>query len=159
MSEDRYSGFRIGIRVNTNHKVIKQSYTIFIPYRVILLQLIGKSKVSKMRPKPNITYPFIRLPQDCGNVIGQTVTIYETEHEGKRAFLLMMSDNATLSSRVIQPNATKNIESRVCALEMSIREISDKINLKEPDNPSEIKFRNTPDQIRTGVAGSKVLHD
>ena len=87
---------------------------------MISLQLIGKSKVSKMNPKPNITYPFIRLPKECGDVIGNTVGIYETEHEGKRAFLLVMGDDTTLPVKVIQQSDTKCIEKRLSDLEKDI---------------------------------------
>lgn len=94
---------------------------------MISLQLIGKSKVSKMNPKPSITYPFIRLPQECGDVIGNTVGIYETEHEGKRAFLLVIGDDTTISQRVIQPSDAKNIEKRLSDLENEVRKIRQKV--------------------------------
>jgi hypothetical protein len=77
-------------------------------------------------------------------------TINSDEHEG---------DDTTIPSKVIQPNYTKELESRAYALETLIKEISGKIILKENKNLPEIEKNDTPDQIRTGVAGSKVLHD
>ncbi len=40
-------------------------------------------------PKPDITSPFARLPQECLDALGQHNGIHDTEHKGKRAFLLL----------------------------------------------------------------------
>ena len=90
-----------------------------------------------MNPKPNITYPFIRLPKECGDVIGNTVGIYETEHEGKRAFLLVMGDDTTLPVKVIQQSDTKCIEKRLSDLEKDIREIKEAILIKAQESTEE----------------------
>ena len=77
---------------------------------VIPVRVIGRSKIGKVTPKPNITYPLIRLPQSCEDAIGQTVGIYETEHEGKRAFLLVPYDDATSEPKVERPNSKSSID-------------------------------------------------
>ena len=105
---------------------------------------IGKSKISKMNPKPNITYPFIRLPQACGDVIGQTVGIYETQHEGKRAFMLVVGNDATIPSKVIQLGDTKSLENRVFELENDIKEIKQSLIEKYQQNDSEIEISGRP---------------
>ncbi|MGA2105238.1 MAG: hypothetical protein ABSG06_07580 [Methanoregula sp.] len=88
--------------------------------------MIGRSKIGKVTPKPNITYPFARLPQACTDVIGKDVGIYETEHEGKRAFLLVMGDDTTLPVN-LQPSDIKDIEKRLSALENDVKEIKQKV--------------------------------
>ena len=104
---------------------------------------IGRSKVSKMNPKPNITYPFIRLPQDCGDIIGQTVGIYETEHEGNRAFLIVLNENYC-NKRVIQNSFTKNLENRLSELENDIKEIKQSLIEKYQQNDSKIEISGRP---------------
>ena len=123
-----------------------------------IMNYIGKSKISKLSPKPNIHYPLLRLPQSSVDTIGEMASIYETEHEGNRAFLIVL-DEDYCNKRVIQKNYTTNLEKRVSELETLIKEISGKIKSKEVKINPEIEINDTPDQIRTGVAGSKVLHD
>ena len=105
------------------------------------MKLIGRSKVSKISPKPYIIYPFIRLPKDYGDVIGQTVGIYETEHEGKRAFMLVMGDDTIIPTKVIQPSETKELEKRVIELENDIKEIKQFFVVKYQQNDTEISGR------------------
>ncbi len=81
---------------------------------------IGKSKIGKVRPKPNITYPLLRLPQHCSDFIGETEHIFETEQEGNKAFLIVFEDGEKAKSKVIQPSYITNIESRLSALESKI---------------------------------------
>ncbi len=121
------------------------------------MKLIGKSKVSKMNPKPNITYPFIRLPQDCGDVIGQTVGIYETEHEGRRAFMLVMSDNTTLPTKVIQHTTNVHVEKRINELEFKIDKVIDYINQKEPQKSARIEWARRDSNTRSSPCEGDVI--
>jgi hypothetical protein len=50
------------------------------------MELLGKSKIGKLSAK-GIEYPPLRLPRQGLNIIGNIAQIYETEHDGKRAFL------------------------------------------------------------------------
>lgn len=54
------------------------------------MQHIGKSKIGALSAKKGVTYPQLRLPQHCGDVIGHTADILETESEGKRTFLIVI---------------------------------------------------------------------
>ena len=108
------------------------------------MKMIGRSKVGKMTPKPNITYPFARLPQECTDVIGQTVGIFETEHEGKRTFMLVLGDDTTIPSKVIQPSDTKSLEKRVFELENDIKEIKQSLIEKYQQNDAKIEISERP---------------
>ncbi len=104
---------------------------------VNVVKLVGRSKIGKVTPKPNIIYPFARLPQECGDVIGHNVGIYETEHEGKRAILLVLDDEITIPTRVIQQSNTTSVEKRIIDLENDIRELKHAILNKSPQNVEE----------------------
>lgn len=82
-------------------------------YTCDFMNYVGKSKISKLSPKANIQYPLVRLPQSCGDSIGKTASIYETEHEGNRAYLIVLDDNAFKNTKVIQQNNTKSYECRL----------------------------------------------
>ncbi|MGD0170983.1 MAG: hypothetical protein ABSB81_02480 [Halobacteriota archaeon] len=49
------------------------------------MELIGKSKVTKLNARAGIVYPLIRLPKVYADKIGKTAEIFETKHENKRA--------------------------------------------------------------------------
>jgi len=51
-----------------------------------LMRYIGKSKISTLHPKPDISYPLIRLPQQYKHLIGETAQLFITNHEGKKGF-------------------------------------------------------------------------
>ena len=56
------------------------------------MKRIGVTKIGKLTPKPHLTYPLIRLPPEYGEVIGKKAQIFETEYEGNRAFLIVVSE-------------------------------------------------------------------
>jgi len=95
------------------------------------MQYIGKSKIGKQYSKPTITYPIIRLPLQCSEVIGTSVQIYELENAGQTIFVIIpdneKSENvgqevAQPNAKVVQPNHENDIESRLSALEPKIDE-------------------------------------
>ena len=105
---------------------------------VKFMRYVGKSKISTIHPKPNTSYPLLRLPQAFNNFIGETTHIFATDHEGKQAFLVVLDKNndqaEQVSSQVMQPvmqpeaedtqQYTENsVESRLSALENRIKEI------------------------------------
>jgi transposase len=79
--------------------------------------------------------------QDCGGVIGQTADIYETEYEGKRAFMLVIANDTITPIKVIQPSDTKCLEKRVFELENDIKEIKQSLIGKYQQNNSKIEIR------------------
>jgi len=58
------------------------------------MQLIGKSKIGSLSARKGVSYPQLRLPQQCADVIGDTADIFETESDGKRAFLIVTDQTA-----------------------------------------------------------------
>ena len=68
------------------------------------MRYVGKSKIGKLSAKGN-DYPQLRLPQQYSDTIGEIASIFETEHEGKQAFLVVtersvLSDNTVLKSKM-----------------------------------------------------------
>ena len=101
------------------------------------MRKIGSSRIGRHAPKPGFTYPTIRLPQERADIIGETVTLFETEHEGKRAFLVV-TDNAVsqtvaqLSSGGIVPDTYNE---RLIELEKRIGDVEKRF-LANPPAPS-----------------------
>jgi hypothetical protein len=58
------------------------------------MQYIGKSKIGKLSAK-GIAYPQLRLPQKYSDTIGKIANLFETEHEGKRAFLIVTEQSVS----------------------------------------------------------------
>ncbi len=65
---------------------------------------IGRSKIGKLSAK-GITYPQLRLPHQYSSTIGDVAGIFETEHEGKQAFLIVTEQRAPKSDTVLKPSA------------------------------------------------------
>jgi hypothetical protein len=78
------------------------------------MHYIGKSKISKIHPKPNNSYPLLRLPQAFNDFIGETTHIFETDHEGKQAFLVVLDKNndqaGQADAQVMQLKINSNIQ-------------------------------------------------
>jgi hypothetical protein len=115
------------------------------------MQYIGTSKISKLNPKPNLTYPLIRLPQRYKTVIGKTAHIYESSDEGQTNIVLVF-DESENKEKVIQPVIKRNAESdfsaRIEILEEEIRELRTLIE-KEVHFSNNIQNKSGPTEIRT----------
>ncbi len=88
------------------------------------MRKIGSSRIGRHAPKPGFAYPTIRLPQDHAGIIGETVTLFETEHEGKQAFLIVTGKKCAHPGT--QPQEIVSLpdyEKRIVELEKRIREI------------------------------------
>jgi hypothetical protein len=74
------------------------------------------------------------ISQECTEAIGQNTGIYETQHEGKRAFLLVMGDDTTITERIIQPSVPKAIENAYLTLNQILEKLKRLflINLLKP---------------------------
>ena len=85
---------------------------------------IGSSRIGRHAPKPGFTYPTIRLPQDRADIIGEAVTLFETVHEGKRAFLILTdmkcAQPATQPQEIV---SLPDYEKRIVELEKRINQI------------------------------------
>ena len=132
------------LNTSAHPKTSSAQLTLFIRFRKIELfyslcnsrwahaLYIGKSKIGKQYSKPTITYPIIRLLLQCSEAIGTSVQIYKSEQAGQTVFVIIpdneKSENvrhgvAQLISKVAQPEAETNLESRLSTLESSINEI------------------------------------
>jgi hypothetical protein len=121
------------------------------------MQYIGTSKISKLNPKPNLTYPLVRLPQRCASVIGKTAHIYESSEEGQNAIVLVFdeaeSSETENQEKVIQPVIKQNVESdcsaRIAVLEEETRDLRTLIE-KEAHLTSYIQKTDGLGRIRIG---------
>jgi hypothetical protein len=66
------------------------------------VHFIGKAKIGKLSAKGNY-YPQLRLPQRYSNIVGETARVFETEHEGKRAFLMVTEQKQPKNDTVLKP--------------------------------------------------------
>ena len=123
------------------------------------MKLIGRSKISKINPKPNIVYPMIRLPQECADTIGMTATIYETECDGKKAFLITIGQDADTATPVMKPELQNSLEKRLSDVESKINDLYSRLTGKESQKSCEIEIGNAALGIRTPVVGVKGRHD
>jgi len=127
------------------------------------MHYVGKSKISTLYAKRNTTYPQIRLPQQYSDVIGKIAHIFETEHNGDKAFLLVLKEEASsepateleqkvlkLSSKVLKPHNENDIESRLAALESSIEELKTLIFPNNGLSNNQTPKEDGLDRIRTG---------
>jgi 5-methylcytosine-specific restriction endonuclease McrBC GTP-binding regulatory subunit McrB len=67
------------------------------------VQFIGNAKIGKLSAKGN-DYPQLRLPHQYSNVVGEVVRVFETEHEGKRAFLILTGQKLPQNNTVLKPS-------------------------------------------------------
>ena len=121
------------------------------------MQYIGTSKISKLNPKPNLTYPLIRLPQRYKTVIGKTAHIYESSDEGQKAIVLVFDEaesketenKETVIQPVIKQNAGSDFSARIEVLEEEIRQLRTLIE-KEARLTSNITKTDGLGRIRIG---------
>lgn len=92
------------------------------------MKKVGETKIGKLTPKPHITYPLIRLPTEFVDVIGKRAQIFETEYEGNKAFLIVVSEE------VIKPKIDSELEKRISELENKIEELSNIISTFIPSD-------------------------
>jgi hypothetical protein len=53
------------------------------------MRFVGKSKIGRLSAKTDKIYPQIRLPPKLADTIGEIADVFETERNGKRAFLIV----------------------------------------------------------------------
>ena len=113
------------------------------------MQYVGTSKIGRLSAKKDKIYAQIRLPPQLTDTIGEVADIFETKHNGRRAFLLVtnqsMLDNNTVlqhDEKVVKLYHENDVESRLSNLESSIDEIK-KLLFQNNSifNPESIKNR------------------
>jgi hypothetical protein len=125
-----------------------------------LMRFVGKSKIGRLSAYEGKVYPQIRLPSHLADVIGETAGIFETEHEGKRAFLLVTrrpvsSDDTLLQSfyNIVKSDEARSAVKRLDALESEIKNLKSLLILNKGQYfPKKIKEdeSNGLGRIRTG---------
>ncbi|NPE28625.1 hypothetical protein HNV12_11780 [Methanococcoides sp. SA1] len=87
------------------------------------MKSIGKSKITRLRPKQNIEYPLIRLPQSHAHLAGETAHIFEIDNNGKPLFVISLDEDFDGNIEVIQPNTNSNLETRLNSLEKQLKSL------------------------------------
>jgi hypothetical protein len=117
------------------------------------MKKIAVSKISIQSSNPQYSYPIVRLPRILKDLAGKKAQIFQTEYEDSLAFLVVVDkpvDNESIDN---------SVESRLIAIESKIDYLTDAIFFISTQKNAESQKADTPGQIRTAVAGSKVLHD
>jgi len=111
------------------------------------MEFVGKSKIGRLSAK-GITYPQLRLPHQYSSTIGNVAGVFETEHEGKQAFLVvteraLLKEDTVLkpSEEVLKPVEKTAAESRLSALESEISDLKSALFSNESDAFTKIKNR------------------
>ena len=94
------------------------------------MRFVGTSKIGRLSAKKGRIYAQIRLPPPLADMIGDIADVFETERDGKRAFLLVTShyvldNNMVLQpgEKVVKPDDEKDNDRRLKALESQISEL------------------------------------
>ncbi len=118
------------------------------------MRFVGKAKIGKLSAK-GITYPQLRLPPNYSDSIGQVADVIETEHDGKRAFLIVPNNNTVLKpiAEVLKLDSQDYYVQRLQELELEIKGLRSRIFAEDNSSDDEIKktgTRSGPGRIRTG---------
>ncbi len=97
------------------------------------MKSIGKFKIIKNSPKPNITYPLVRLPSSCAHLIGEQAHVFETEINGKTVFIVSTDEDFNEDSIVVQPKREVDIESRLERIEKQLGITHETVTEERPD--------------------------
>ncbi len=103
------------------------------------MKSIGKYKIIKNSPKPNISYPMMRLPSSHAHLIGEQAHVFEAEIDGKTVFIMSTDGDFDENSIVVQPKSDFDLESRFESLEKRLLERLE--SQKNQDGPGEIRIR------------------
>ena len=126
-----------------------------------LMRFVGKSKICRLSAKKGKIYPQIRLPPHLADTIGEIADVFETERNGKSAFLLVTAKSVLDNDKVLQPDdkvvkpdAKIDNDRRFAALESQISELKSLLLLNESDSPLEKRKQKAEGEIRTRVVAS-----
>ena len=104
------------------------------------MESLGKFKIIKHKPKSDIVYPLIRLPQSQAHITGEVAHVFKTEFNGKPLYVVSLEEDFDGNIEVVQPSAKSDLEGRVEALEKKLDKSLEFENkcLKE-SGPAEIR--------------------
>jgi hypothetical protein len=125
------------------------------------MRFVGNSKIGRLSAKKGKSYAQIRLPPHLADTIGEIADVFETERDGKRAFLLVTKQSVLVNDSVLQPDdkvvkpdAKIDNDRRFVALESQIDELKSLLLLNESDSPHEKEKQKAEGEIRTRVVAS-----
>ena len=105
-----------------------------------VMRFLGTSKIGRLSAKKGKIYPQIRLPPALADTIGEIADVFETERQGKRAFLLVTKQNMLdydmvlqPSEKVVKPDVEIDNDRRFTVLESQINELKSLLLLNEVD--------------------------
>ena len=78
---------------------------------LLSMQPVFTHKIGRHSSKPSHAYPVIRLPLKFKSLAGRTANVYQTQNNGKLAFLI------TIDEKSCNHVATDNLDKRLSALE------------------------------------------
>jgi hypothetical protein len=84
------------------------------------MKILGKSRITKLQAKPEISYPLIRLPQSEVDISGETAFIFKTEYNGKPVYIISLDEEFNGELKVVQPEAKSDLVIRLEALEKKL---------------------------------------
>jgi hypothetical protein len=124
------------------------------------MRFIGKSKIGRLTAKKGKIYAQIRLPPHLADTIGEIADVFETERNGKRAFLLVTNQSVLdadsvlqLGAKVVRPYDEQDYDQRFEGLKSQISELISFLLLNESTSFHKNKKENERSglgRIRTG---------
>ena len=104
------------------------------------MKLLGKSKLTKLRAKPEIPYTLIRLPKSELSHVGETAHIFKTEYNDKSLYVISLDEEFDGNINVVQPESKPDLELRVEAFEKEVYKTSKPENKDNKESgPAEIR--------------------
>jgi len=97
------------------------------------MEHLGKSKLTKLQAKPEISYTLIRLPQSELDHVGETAHIFKTEYNGKPMYVISLDEEFDGKINVVQQEAKSDLELRLEALEKEVYKHLESENKEDKD--------------------------
>ncbi len=120
------------------------------------IQFIRTAKIGKLSVKGN-DYPQLRLLQQFVDTIGQRANVFETEHEGKQAFLIVTEHIVPKENMVLKPGLKLTTDARLAAFELEIKELKLFIfdyKVKKETHFTKVRQSKAEGEIRTRFVAS-----
>jgi len=114
------------------------------------MQHIGKSKIGKLSAKGN-DYPQLRLPLQYANTVGEIADVFETEHEGKQAFLIVTEQSVPKEDTVLKP--TEEVLKPCADLAWPLRKSFLKMSIIPRNSQSQTHARKAPQKALLSILG------
>lgn len=110
----------------------------FVKSGDLKMKFVAKFKVINHKPKSDISYPLIRLPQEYAILAGKTAYIYKLENKNGPLFLISFDENIDVD-RIVQQMSNVLLGKRVEELERKVQDLER--NLQVRDLESNLQYR------------------